>query len=278
MFRRPPADSIILQPKDSGAGNTVTAIPGTFAEVKFDAHPGTFLMTYSACENPDCPCTDVILTFSERGDTKHPRHRGTEFGVQFNVTTWQVMQLYGENSITKPLIDEFVTGLKNDHKGDILAKYRSFRGAVKNAARFSMSASKIQKGHMASAAAVFGVSKEANSCGLTRPLLEEYQGKVYRLMDSYCINPLCECGAAHLSVICVDKEASPSQTPLVTMRFHFEGEMGLSDIEGSLASQQAARLMPDWMQKDPALLGDIEERYRRIKEIGKRILNRKKKK
>jgi hypothetical protein len=132
--------------------------------------------------------------------------------------------------------------------------------------------------HMAFASEVFGVSKEANSCGLTRPLLEEHQGKVYRLMDSYCMNPSCECGDTHLSVIRADKDGPASQKPWAAMRLRFEGNLCLSDVEGSLTSQQAADLIAEWIQKDPALLGAIEERYRRIKEIGKRILNRKVKK
>jgi hypothetical protein len=52
MNLRTPEDSIIVRSKSSPAGNSVAAIPGAFAEVKFDAHDSTFLMFYSACENP----------------------------------------------------------------------------------------------------------------------------------------------------------------------------------------------------------------------------------
>jgi hypothetical protein len=34
-------------------------------------------------------------------------------------------------------------------------------------------------------------------------------------------------------------------------------------------------LIAEWVQKDPALLGDIEARYRRIKDVGRRILRSK---
>jgi hypothetical protein len=276
MIRRSPANSIIVHSKDI-SNNTVTTIPGAFSEVKFDSHDADFLMLYLACENPDCPCVDVLVNFAEQG-VPRLRHKRMEFGVQFNVNTWQVMKINGESPITRPLIDEFVSGLNDEHKDHILAKYRGFRRAVKNAARFTMPANKIQNGEMVSASKVFGVSEQANSCGLTRPLLEEHQGNVYRLMDFYCMNPSCKCGDTSLNVFRADKEVPVSKEPWITMHLHFEGKRGVSGVKGDLTSQQAAALAAEWIRKDPALLGDIEERYRRIKDIGRRILGRKKQK
>ena len=73
MIFKLPADSIIVRSKDSShKGNTIAAIPGAFAEVKFDAHDSTFMMFYSACENPGCSCTDVVVTFSGKRSQSKP--------------------------------------------------------------------------------------------------------------------------------------------------------------------------------------------------------------
>jgi hypothetical protein len=277
MLSKSSPDSIIVLPK-GGADSTVAVIPGAFAEVKFNAHDSTFLMVYSACENPSCSCTDVVVTIMEKVAPDQRRPRRTEFGVKLNVSNWQVVKTYGAGPVANPLIDEFVAGLNADLKNDILAKYRSFRQAVENAARFVVPADKVRRGHMAAAEEVFGLSKAANSCGLMRPLLEERQGIVYRLLDYYCMNPSCKCGETYLSVIRADNKAGDSNKPWITLRFHFEGKMTLAGVAGSLASKEAAQLMAEWIQKDPALLGDIEERYRRIKDVGRRILGRKVKK
>ncbi len=274
MLSKSSPDSILVRPK-GGAGNTVAAIPGAFAEVKFDAHDSTFLMVYSACENPDCSCTDVVVTFMEKGVPDQRKVGRIEFGVEFTVSDWQVVKTYGAGCAENPLIDEFIAGLNADLKNDILAKYRSFRQAVKNASRFVLPADKVRKGHMAAAEEVFGLSKAANSCGLTRPLLEEHQGIVYRLLDYYCMNPSCKCGETYLSVIRADSKAGDSNRPWIALRLHFEGKVGLKDVRGALTSQQATTLLTEWIQKDPALLGDIEGRYRRIKDVGRRILGRK---
>jgi hypothetical protein len=160
-------------------------------------------------------------------------------------------------------------------KEDILVKYRSFRQAVENATRFTVSADKIRKGPMVAADEVFGVSNVANSCGLTRPFLEENQGNVYRLLDFYCMNPSCKCGDTHLSLIRTGKDAPASDKPWITIRLHFEGKVGTSHVAGPLSRQQAKTLMREWIHKDPALLGDIEARYRKIKDVGGRLLGRK---
>src|SRR5215469_9627621 len=125
---------------------------------------------------------------------------------------------------------------------------------------------------MVSASEVFGVSKMPDSCGLIRPLLEEHQGIVYRLLDYYCINPSCKCGETHLSVIQAYKDSAASDKPWITVRLHFERKVKVSDVTGSLIPQQAVEVMAEWIRKDPALLGDIEARYRRIKDTGRRIL------
>jgi hypothetical protein len=272
MISRSPEGSIIVRSKDDGT-STVVPIPGAFSEVKFDAHDSSFLMSYSTCENPRCSCTAMVVMFSEKSQ-RRPGHSRTEFGVELDVNTWQMGRLFGASSITRPLIDEFVTGLNADQKQHILVKYRSFRQAVENAARFTVPANRVRTGYMVAASEVFGVSKVSDSCGLTRPLLAEHQGIVYRLLDYYCINPSCNCGETHLSVIRAHKDSAASDKPWITLRLHFEGKVKVSDVTGSLIPEQAMEVMAEWIRKDPALLGDIEARYRRIKDTGKRILAR----
>jgi hypothetical protein len=272
MISRSPENPIVMRSKDNGNG-TVAPIPGAFSEVKFDAYESSFLMSYSACENPSCSCTAVVVMFSDKSQ-RRPGHSRTEFGVELDVNTWQVGRLFGVSSIARPLIDEFVTGLNADQKEGILVKYRSFREAVENAARFSVPADKVRKGYMIAASEVFGVSKMPDSCGLIRPLFEEHQGIVYRLLDYYCINPSCKCGETHLSVVRAYKDSAASDKPWITVRLHFEGKVKVSDVTGSLIPQQAVEVMAEWIRKDPPLLGDIEARYRRIKDTGRRILAR----
>jgi hypothetical protein len=130
---------------------------------------------------------------------------------------------------------------------------------------------------MVAADEVFGVSNRTNSCGLTRPFLEEHQGVTYRLLDFYCMNPSRECGDTHLSVIRAAKDAAASDKPWITVLLHFEGKFGLSQVAGPLSRQRATELMTEWILEDPALIGDIEARHRRIKDIGRRLLGRKSK-
>jgi hypothetical protein len=92
MISRSPEGSIIVRSKDDGTG-TVASIPGAFSEVKFDAQDSSFMMFYSACENPSCSCTAVVVQFSEK-PPRRPGHSRTEFGVELDVNTWQVGRLF----------------------------------------------------------------------------------------------------------------------------------------------------------------------------------------
>ena len=73
----------------------------------------------------------------------------------------------------------------------------------------------------------------------------------------------------------VDKNAGTvGSEPLFSARLRFEGEVGLNDISGTLPGQDAVELISEWLRKNPAIVVEIEERYRRIKGVGKRLLKR----
>jgi len=276
MEFRLPDKPVVVWPKESPAGYSVSVIPGSYQQVRFDGHPATFLMAYSACENPKCECADVVVTFFEEGSDIKPRSRCLQFGVELNINTWKVGRLFDANPTSNPLIQEFVGSLTGDVKDNIRIKHRTFRQAVVTEARFRISAAAVCKGHMASAEEVFGLSKEPGACALTLPLLAEHKGSLFRIHDFYCMNPSCKCGEVHLSVVQIDHKAiHAAKTELLfAARLHFEGKVGLNYISGSIPKPDAMEFISEWLRKHPAAVVEIGERYRRIKVVGQRLLKR----
>jgi hypothetical protein len=276
MEFRLPVNPVVVRSKESGKEYTVAVIPGSYQQVRFDGHPSTFLMAYSACENPKCECTNVIVTFFEEGSDGKPQSHRLQFGVELDINTWKVGQLYDANPTSNPLIREFVSSMAGDLKDNIRIKYRTFRQAVATEAQFRVSAAAVRKGHMACAEEVFGLSKEPDGCALTLPLMAEHKGSLFRIHDFYCMNPSCRCGEAHLSVVQVDKKADHAARTeaLFTARLRFEGKIGLSDISGTIPRPDAVELLSEWLRRHPAVVVEIEERNRRIKAVGKRLLKR----
>jgi len=87
-------------------------------QVRFESHSSTFLMVYSACENPKCACTNVVVNFIEERKNGQPQRCGLEFGVELDTDTWKVVKLHGANASSNPLIQEFA-GVTGDLKEDI---------------------------------------------------------------------------------------------------------------------------------------------------------------
>lgn len=276
MEFRLPDNPVVVRSKEGPAGYTVSVIPGSYQQVRFDGHPSTFLMAYSACENPKCACADVVVTFIEEGSDMKPRSHRFQFGVELDINTWKVGRLYDANQTSNPLIREFVGSLTGDLKDNIRIKHRTFRQAVAAEAQFLVPAAAVRKGHMACAEEVFGLSKEPDGCGLTLPLLVEHKGSLFRIHDFYCMNPSCKCREVHLSVVQIDKKAdhAAKSEPLFAARLHLEGKVGLSDISGSIPRPDAVEFISEWLRRHPAAVAEIEERYRRIKAVGKRLLKR----
>lgn len=275
MKYRLPDHPVAVRNKEGTAGSTVSVIPGSYLQVKFDAHPSLFLMVYSACENPECACTNVVVTFIEEGEDRKPGNLRLQFGAELDIDTWKLGELYGETPHSKPLIQEFIFGLDGDLKEDIRTRRRTFREAVTKAARFRVSAAAVRKGHMVCAEEVFGLSKEPAGCGLTLPLLAKHEGSLFRIYDFYCMNPSCKCREAHLTVVRADMRDGPRDAPepLFTARLGFQGKVELSDC-GTLPKQEGTKILSDWLRQYPVVLLEMEERYRRIKAIGKRLLQR----
>ena len=277
MKFRLPDNPVVVRSKESRRGFTVSVIPGSYHQVRFDGHPSTFLMTYSACDNPKCECTNVVVTFIEEGmGGGKPHSHCLQFGVELDINTWKAGELYGATAASNPLIQEFVGSRTEELKNNIRVKRRTFRQAVVAEAQFRVPAATVRKGHMACPEEIFGLSQEPDACGLTLPLLAEHKGSLFRIHDFYCMNPSCKCGDVHLSVFRVDKNADPAAKtePLFAALLHFEGKVGLKDVSGTMPRQDAVEFVSEWLRKNPAAIVEIEERYRRIKAVGKRLLKR----
>jgi hypothetical protein len=226
--------------------------------------------------NPKCECTNVVVTFIEEGMEGRPHSHCLQFGVELDINTWKMGELYDATAASNPLIQEFAGSLTEELKNNIRIKHRTFRQAVVAEARFRVPATAVREGHMACPEEIFGLSQEPEACGLILPLLVEYKGSHFRILDFYCMNPSCKCGEVHLSVGQVDRKgvAATKTEPLITARLHFEGKVELKDITGSIPRQDAVKFVSEWLRKNPTAIVEIEERYRRIKAVGKRLLKR----
>lgn len=260
--------------KGGRGGFTVAVIPGSYMQVRFDGHHAPFLMLYSACENPKCSCRNVVVTFIEEREDFQPKKPHLEFAVELDIDTWKAVKMYNAAPQVKPLVQEFLDRLTEDLQANIRAKHHSFRTAITKAAEFYASPGDIRNGKMIAAAEVFGLSKEPAACGLTWPLMTEHLGSLYHFYDYYCINPSCRCKEVHLAVSRIEGggKSPASVKPLFSARLSFTGKLQLGEISSPFSRKQAVELLSEWLRANPAAIVELEERYKRIKAAGKRLL------
>ena len=70
-------------------------------------------------------------------------------------------------------------------------------------------------------------------------------------------------------------DCSPaSAKPLFSFHLKLGGELQMSDVSVPTSPQQISELLSEWFRKNPTALVELEERYRRIKAVGKRLMKK----
>jgi hypothetical protein len=228
-------------------------------------------MTYSACENPQCTCRNVIVAFIEETEDLKPRKPHFEFSLELDVDCWKVVKTHHANERVRPLVEEFLRHLNEDLQASIRTKYHTFRLAVIKASEFRLSAAKIRKGTLVAASKVFGISRDPLGCSLSSSLSTERGGALYRIYDYYCMNPSCECNDAHLVVGRVDRSGATEPQFFFSARLTFAGQMELKETSAECSREKAAGFISEWLSANPMAYVELRDRYERIKAIGKRL-------
>jgi hypothetical protein len=251
--------------------STVGFIPGSACHVRFNGDRSPFVMTYSACENPKCTCRNVIVGFIEETEDLKPAKPHFEFAVELDVDCWKVMKTHHANARVQPLIEEFLRHLNEDLQASIRTKYHTFRLAITQASEFRLSAAKIRKGTLVAASRVFGISRDPLGCSLSSSLMTEHEGAPYRIYDYYCMNPSCECNDTHLVVGRVDRSGAAEPQFFFSVRLTFGGKMQLKETCAECPEEKAVEFISEWLSAHPMAYVELQDRYERIKAVGKRL-------
>jgi hypothetical protein len=252
--------------------STVGFIPGWACHVRFAGDRSPFMMTYSACENPKCTCRNVIVGFIDETEDLKPSKPHFEFAVELDVDCWKVVKTHHANARAQPLIEEFLRHLNEDLQASIRIKYHTFRLAITQASEFCVSVAKIRKGTLVAASRVFGISPDPLGCSLSSSFLTEHEGALYRIRDYYCcMNPSCECDDTHLVVGRVDKSGAAAPQFFFSARLTFGGKLQLKETSAECPEEKAVRFISEWLSAYPMAYVELQNRYERIKAVGKRL-------
>jgi len=242
--------------------------------VRFDSHKRPFLMLTTYCDNPECDCSDVTLSFTEIDEPGCPPiSKPIYFSLRLDVRTWQEKRIPGRSKVIQRLVDEFIDNLTDEIKIRFKEHYDLKKENALNASKFKMPIDEINKGALVSYSDVFGKTGSVLSGGNGFGFGFEYEGGNYIIVDLYCINPRCKCKSIHLVFMDCNKEKSVL-SDLFTGILSFKNAFKIENNPGC-TKKEAKNIFKYWKAGDPGAIDILKNRYKRMKKIGQGLVAKK---
>lgn len=242
--------------------------------VRFSSHPRPFLVQDTYCDNLDCPCRDVFLTFTEMSESGYSLQDRCSFSVHVNVDTWEESKPPGRPAQVTAWVDEFLAQCAAARRAEFKAKYEEGKRIARRKAEYRLNAEDVREGSLVSYAHILSGKSPLSAGGNAYTFDVRYQGREFLVEDRYCPNPDCDCQSVHLEFF---EAASPEYGKLrIQQRFlgkvTFAGQLTVEERFRGSRSEANAVLSAWWTQYGQELKM-LAGRYRDVKEIGQRSLD-----
>ena len=242
--------------------------------VRFSSHPRPFLVRDTYCDNPDCPCRDVFLTFTEMSDTGRSLPDCPSFSVRVNVDTWEESEPPGRPAKVTAWVDEFLEQCAAARRAEFKAKYEEGKRIARRKAEYLLDAKEVREGALVSYAHILSGKSPLSAGGNAYTFDVRYQGREFLVEDRYCPNPDCDCQAVHLEFF----EAVSQQHGKLRIHQQFLGRVsfaGQLTVEEKFrgSRSEANAVLSAWWKQYGQELKMLADRYRDVKQIGQRSLD-----
>jgi uncharacterized protein YchJ len=240
--------------------------------VRLSSHPRPFLVKETYCNNPDCSCNEVFLSFTEVSDTGRSLRNPLSFSVRVDLETWQESEPPRRLPEVAAWVREFLSRCPSTRRAEFKASYEEGRRIARRKAEYTMDADEVLEGALVSYANILTEKSALSAGGKAYTFDVRYQGREYLVEDRYCPNPDCDCQAVHLEFF---EAVSQQDGKCIYQRFlgrvTFAGQLIVEErAQCSLAEANAA--LSAWWKECRDDLKMLKERYREVKEIGRRSL------
>ncbi len=246
-----------------------------FPLVRFDSHRNPFLMSEMSCTNPDCNCNEIGLSFTEIDESGTPILDKIIFSFHLDLETWQEKRIQERSKVSQRLVDEFLNNLTDEMKTYFKENYARHKERLRKASTFTMPVEEIKNGTLVSYSDVFGDTASIGSGGRGIGYSFEDKGKEYYIDDLYCINPRCKCESVHLVFLTYD-EKEEYIFDLFLGILSFKKGIEIDEENSVCTKKEAIKIFKAWTKSEPGVMDSLKRRYKKMKDIGQRILSEKK--
>jgi len=243
--------------------------------IEFSCHDNPFVMESSICENPDCECTSIGLTFIEIPKRKKTRQGGYSFHIDLDVETWKEIDAPERTDKTARLVAEFLHDLTEEMKSEFrteIDEIRIYKRRLRRLAEYRLPPEEIEEGLLVSYGNINAWCEGDAPRGTVFSFRFSHEGSEFLAADLYCPRPSCKCNEVHLMIV---ERKGNAKKPVIKER-----AMAVVSLKGAISIQETFRgtereaeeLAAKWRESEPDVLELFNRRYREIKKIGKRSL------
>lgn len=241
--------------------------------VRFSAHPRPFRVRDGYCNNPDCDCNAVLLTFTEVSDSTAALIAPLSFSIHVDLDAWLELDPPRRPEPVAGWVREFLAECPASRRAEFKASYREQRQQARRIAEYRLDAHEVLDGELLSYISIQTDKRPLSAGGNAYAFELRYQGRCFLAEDRYCANPNCDCQSVNLEFFEAVTKADGREC--IYQRF-----LGRVTFEGRLVVERrmkfpladAKAVLTAWWEEYGDELKMFERRYGVVKEIGQRSL------
>lgn len=238
--------------------------------VRFSSHSSGFRVHALQCQSLSCLCSDVSFGLVEESTASDARLR-LEFVV--DPSTWQEIRAPERPPAHVALIQEFLRDYPESGRAE-------FREMVEKKARIArrlrehrFNPQDIVNSRLVSFDEIVSGPNPENGPEFLCEF--DFDGDRFLILDTYCVNPECECAKARLAFLLYVPPTGA--TNIGTARLYFTAALNINgnikvDQCSSGDVRRCAKIADQWWRTNTDLLNDVRWRYEKVREIGRRSL------
>jgi hypothetical protein len=236
-------------------------------------------MHFRICDNPDCDCRIVDILFVELDDAGRPLRKGAKFSAGIRVQEWEEGESPPRSPEEAACVREFLDECPPERRAAIMQHYRDFKQEARRFAEYAINRRDILEGRLISYVDIVSEGGALSSGGRDCSYQLVHEGREFLIEDRYCGNPQCDCDEVVLEFFEVITTQQAEGEPRVTIEQRLRSELSLdgnhqvSERFGCTMSEARA-ILSAWWDEYQDDLEMLSGRYRRIKKMCQRILDK----
>jgi len=241
--------------------------------VRFSSHPRPFRVKTVCCTNRECECAEVTFHFRELVEDGESAAEAMVFQVRLDGRTWEEIVPSHRSPEVARLAQEFLRDYPPCEREAMQEVYEEKSRIARRLEEYRIDPQWVEDGTLVAFGDIIHDRSEGRANSSSFFCSFKHEGEEYLVDDSYCPNPECHCREVHLTFVRCVPSRKPGDVAVAEERF-----LAQVSLDGSAEVLECRRgtrgeaetVLSAWQERFGNDLRDIQWRYEKVKEIGRR--------